>query len=1107
MTSSTKNDDKVQQIPSDKKNVSEELCKFLTPHTQGPTIENNLVIWYNDTIDFNDEKIRNSIARLKCFFDGIHVFNHRDYAVDFLTDTDADRIFMVISSDASEQIVPLIDSIEQLDRIFVFCNDIESNESWAKHSNQVKGIFNDIELLCDSLIQNLRQDDQDLISASTFAPLDSSNSNLNELDPSFMYSQLLKEILLRIKEDDDYAKQEFVKFCRDQNGAQYRTKQIEDFEQNYQFFRAIFYYTKESFVYSVLNRALRTQQTNVLMKMGFFIRDLYEQIEYGHDQTRQTHETITVYRGQGMSKSDFEKLRQNSGGLLSFNSFLSTSLNSDIARIFAYSAKDVRHQIGIVFQMNIDCKVHSVPYTSTKIDGCFGNAEEEILFSMHTIFRIGDMQEVEDRLWEVQLNLTDENDSELLQLTNCVRNEIGRGDEWGRLGNLYMRMGEFERAEEMYKISLNATSNNDYKSVATRLHQLGSANAQHGKYETALSFYQRSLDIEEKYPTFDWLRITLTYNDMSIVYESIADYENALTFSKKSLEIAEQHLSTDDATMATVLNNMAGIYREIEDYSTALSLYEKGHRRSEISLPPNHPQLAVGLSNIGLIYSDWRDYPTALSYQQKALRICKFLPSNHPDVAAVYSNLGAVHQSIQDYSAALSFYQKALQINQKCFPSDSPELVVSYNNIGSVLQNMADYSGALSYYQKALDIRQKAFGVDHYLLANIYNNIGTVNENLECYSSALSFYQKSLAIKEKNLPYTYLKASRMYFAIGRIYQIMKDHLTATSFFEKSIDILNKFSQNNLGLIEIYNSIGETYRTTEDYLNALFFYNKALDMHRNTSASDTLLLSYIHNNIGLTHLTMGNNEAALNCLQIALEIKEKLSSRNDCHLSNTYSNIATVYQELKDFPNALLFYEKALKIDQISLLPNHPYLANNYYNIGKVYSAIGDNHHAIVYYKKALEIKTKNLSPDHAKLGEIYNNIAVACDLINKPKEALLFFQKELEIKQKHLSPDSLNLALIYSNVVSCYHALGEYDSVMDLLEMSLEIRLKTLSPIDKTFAIICNNMAIACEKLRNYPRAIEYSEKAVNMSTQVLGATHSLTREFRSNLTRIQNRI
>ena len=74
-----------------------------------------------------------------------------------------------------------------------------------------------------------------------------------------MYSQLLKEILLQFPQDPT-SKKELVDFCRQQYAdSPGELKVIDEFERDYDRPSPIWWYTRESFTYSMLNKALRTQ--------------------------------------------------------------------------------------------------------------------------------------------------------------------------------------------------------------------------------------------------------------------------------------------------------------------------------------------------------------------------------------------------------------------------------------------------------------------------------------------------------------------------------------------------------------------------------------------------------------------------------------------------------------------------------------------------------------------------------------------------------------------------------------------------------------------------------------------------------------------------------
>lgn len=105
---------------------------------------------------------------------------------------------------------------------------------------------------------------------------------------------------------------------------------------------------------------------------------------------------IVVYRDQDLSQTDFNQLVKTKGGLLSFNSFLSTSLDRTGSLAFAESSQYNSGLTGVLFEIIVD----SSTSFAHVCDISHYQTEEEILFSMHSISRIGQIEKIDrsDRL-------------------------------------------------------------------------------------------------------------------------------------------------------------------------------------------------------------------------------------------------------------------------------------------------------------------------------------------------------------------------------------------------------------------------------------------------------------------------------------------------------------------------------------------------------------------------------------------------------------------------------------------------------------------------------------------------------------------------------------
>ncbi|CAF3548300.1 unnamed protein product [Adineta steineri] len=581
-----------------------------------------------------------------------------------------------------------------------------------------------------------------------------STDNLNQLESTFMYTQLFKEILLDM-EHDEQAIKHFITYCRNHDCVS--PKYIDRFEKEYSSQLAIWWYTFPSNIYRMLNSALRSMDGDTIINMGFFIHNLHTQIEQLHQQQVHSYhgKPFIVYRGQGLSKASFEKLKKTQAGLISFNNFLSTSTEQDIALGLAYIASQNVNMVGILFMMSIDPSSKSAPFASIKEKSYF-KEEEEILFSMHTVFRVSAIKQIDNnnQLYQVELQLTSDDDQQLRVLTDRIREEAGGSTGWERLGNLLLKIGQFNNAEELYNVLLERTSSDGEKAIY--YNQLGVVRSNQGDYEKAIWYYEKALEILRKILPSNHPDLITSYIYIGLVYDNMGEYSKALSFYEQGLEIWKRTLPSNHPYLAASYSSIGSVYYYMGEYSQALSFYEKALEIEQKILPSNHPFLASSYNNIGSVYYYMGEYSQALSFYEKALEIeQKILSSNHPFLASSYNNIGLLYNNMGEYSKALSFYEKALEIEQKILPSNHPFLASSYNNIGSVYYYMGEYSKALLFYEKALEIEQKILSSNHPLLATSYWCIGSVYNNMKDYSKALSHYDGALDIFQRALPATH----------------------------------------------------------------------------------------------------------------------------------------------------------------------------------------------------------------------------------------------------------------------------------------------------------------------------------------------------------------
>jgi hypothetical protein len=136
--------------------------------------------------------------------------------------------------------VPFIHEITQLNSIYILYESQSEDDCWTHQWTKVKGVSSEISFICEKLRQATQQLDQNTISIS-FIPTSgfTPNQNLNKLDQSFMYTQILKEILLIIDFDKTHIKN-FTDYCREQYANNDRQLDlINKFEDEYHHYTSI----------------------------------------------------------------------------------------------------------------------------------------------------------------------------------------------------------------------------------------------------------------------------------------------------------------------------------------------------------------------------------------------------------------------------------------------------------------------------------------------------------------------------------------------------------------------------------------------------------------------------------------------------------------------------------------------------------------------------------------------------------------------------------------------------------------------------------------------------------------------------------------------------
>ncbi len=109
------------------------------------------------------------------------------------------------------------------------------------------------------------------------------------------------------------------------------------------------------FVFRFINKALRTEDVDVLYQFRFYIMDLSEQLELKFLKLKETQkDTLSLYRGLKLSQDEVANFQNSIGNLISTNGYLSTSSDRKVAYGFATKAAKREGVARALFEYQVD---------------------------------------------------------------------------------------------------------------------------------------------------------------------------------------------------------------------------------------------------------------------------------------------------------------------------------------------------------------------------------------------------------------------------------------------------------------------------------------------------------------------------------------------------------------------------------------------------------------------------------------------------------------------------------------------------------------------------------------------------------------------------------
>ncbi|CAF1324699.1 unnamed protein product [Rotaria sp. Silwood1] len=1110
-----------QALTSDIEVINDLSFNQSSTTTNNENKESITLIWFDPNIGSRQETEQTK-QELRSINDFVIFFTEREECISFIQSIDKEKIFLIVSGSKASEILPRISSNQNIDSIFIFCKKRDRYENLMNEYRKIVGIYINLDDLCESIKDQISLFNKQIQVFSIFDQHQTSTKDLLKESAEFLWFQLFNYVTACLPRNQQ-AKQQMIQICKDYyRGNITEMKHIQEFEQNYRSEDAIRWYSKQSFIYKLINKALRIEDIDFLYIFRFFIGDLSQNLQHEHKKILLSEEKIlNVYRGVKLNKQEFNKLKENQGKLISTNGYLSTSRRMSSALSFAVKPTTRTDFIPVLFHIQFDIEQVDKNIIFADIHQLSEYPdEEEILFDLNACFQIESIEE-DESLQIVKMNLSNEGQKitkNFIELTKQETEELSVSIVFGRL---LCDIGKYDKSQKYFQQLLNDSHDEDrawiefnigralhykdkfneareyydrahdrmmktepprVKDTAKVLNNVGNLLYRQGKYNEALDYHQRALEIREKYYPVGHADVAHSLNNIALIFDHKGKCDEALQYHQRALKIREEFYPYGHPDVAVSLDNIGLIFDNQGKYDEALDYYRRALKIREQFYPSGHVDLAKSLYNIGKALYRKEKYDEALDYYQRALKIRKkFYSSDHVAVADSLYNIGNTYHRQGKYDEALKYYEWALKVQEKLYPSGHVDIALSLHTIGLLLDNQGKTDEALDYYQRSLEVREKLYSSGHGDISQSLNSIGNILYRQGKYDEALQHYQRAFRIEEKLYRSGHFDISLSLHKIGDTCRRQRNYDQAFQYYQRALEIQEKLCLSvQTDIAHSLNNMGVTLDSQGKYDEALNYHQRALEIRKKLYPSGNVDVADSLHNIGVNLNSQRKYDEALDYYRRSLEIRKKFHPSDHVDISQTLNNMGNILYIQGKYDEALCNYQQSLEIREKLYPSDHANIAESVFNLGNTYRRQRKYDEAFQYYQRALKILEKLYPSGHVDIAHTLYKMGLILDIQEKYDEALSYHQRALKIREKLHPSDHIDIAQSLNNIGNILYRQGKYDETLCNHQRSLEIQEKLYPSGHDNVAECLYKIANTYRRQKKYDAALQYYRQALD---------------------------
>ncbi|CAF1296714.1 unnamed protein product, partial [Adineta steineri] len=397
--------------------LKDEDLNTITTTTTSHNVTNNTLIWLDEeALNLNSHDTNLTIAMFESIADiNYKLYNNLEIFLEEIGSmSKITKLIVITSGSFAKKMLPKLSLslLREISSILIFCKDSTNCQYLLTECRKIMDICTDEQSLKESIENELHPSTDFLLMDRNLQPIFSLKNNNQDFNLYKQYIEILKHYPWSSNNREKML-DECIKRYRKDNAQR---RKIEEFRNSYTSATAINWYTKDSFLYRLVNKALRSLDMEQINVFRPYIKDLCKQLEHLHKQN-QSDTPLTVFRGHGNMRMDqFENIKENIGNLMSFNGFLSTTSDYNVALIF--SGSEPTEDKSVIYEIRTNYNSNNVVFADITQFSQMED-EKEFLFSLCSIFRIDDIiNDEENQLSKIIMSAVDE-DAKFQDIKQC----------------------------------------------------------------------------------------------------------------------------------------------------------------------------------------------------------------------------------------------------------------------------------------------------------------------------------------------------------------------------------------------------------------------------------------------------------------------------------------------------------------------------------------------------------------------------------------------------------------------------------------------------------------------------------------------------------------